>query len=649
MMRPLTVRPVSRHRRSQRRSDALAVLLAVLVLLLAGGPAGAAGSLAVSEVRLAGFPRVLLRLDVLAPDGTPVPNLSGRHVTVRENGKAPRDVVMYPVAQKAEPLVLVLAVEGSAALEGEPLRQMQAAGAALLARLRSQDLATVIVLGAAPQPVPAVTDHRPALHRLLANVPAAGPAPRLYDGLYTAVIQAGAAGAPRSARAVVALTRGEDAGSTRRPEEVAQLAKELGVPLYLVLHAGEHSRTAEPSLEHLARESGGRLFSTTEAARLPELARRAGGQIYGRYELTYIADGIEPASEVHAQIRVTPPGVPPVETALVYRAPAVLAAIPAPPAPAVRLPEFTMPVEQRLALAALASGMALLGSGTALGLLYRRQSLSLLRRWVTPPRGPRTLRLAQYMRWRIMNPLVALVAGLAMRLLPERQLQDMQRQLELAGRPYGWAIQQFLFVRAVSAVLGGWLMYLVQREIPEFPPLLLPVAGAGLGYYLPQLWLRYKIRSRKDEILRELPDALDLLTISVQAGLGFDAALLEVVQKWNNELGREFDLVLQEMRLGMTRAEALRRLASRTGVQEVSVFVSAVLLSDELGTSIADTLSVQARQMRIRRRQRAEELAHQAAVKMLFPMIFLIFPALGIVILGPAVPSLLRLGEQLGP
>ncbi|MER3404898.1 MAG: type II secretion system protein, partial [Chloroflexota bacterium] len=164
---------------------------------------------------------------------------------------------------------------------------------------------------------------------------------------------------------------------------------------------------------------------------------------------------------------------------------------------------------------------------------------------------------------------------------------------------------------------------------------------------LPQLWLRYKIRSRKEEILRELPDALDLLTISVHAGLGFDSALLEVTQKWNNELAREFDLVLQEMRLGMTRAEALRRLATRTGVQEVAIFVGAVLLSDSLGTSIADTLNVQARQMRIRRRQRAEELAHQAAVKMLFPMIFLIFPALGIVILGPAVPALLRLGEQL--
>lgn len=629
------------------RTSLFALLLATLALLLAGVNAGAAGSLAVSEVRLAGFPRVMLRLDVLAPDGTPVPNLSGRHVTVRENGKTPRDVVMYPVAQKAEPLVLALVLEGSAALEGEPLRQMQAAGAALLARLRSQDLATVMVLGTPPRPAPAFTGHRPTLHRLLASVPAAGPAPRVYDGLYDAVLQTGAAGAPRSARAVVALLRGEDAGSTRRPADVAQLGRELGVPVYVMVLAGEHSRAGEAQFEQLALESGGRFFSTTEAARLPELARRASGQIYGRYELTYVSEGIEPASEVHAQIRVTPPGVAPVEAILVYRAPAVLADVPASPGPAVRLPEFTMPVEQRLALALLASGVALLSSGAALGILYRRQTVRLVRRWVTPPRGPRTLRLAQYMRWRIMNPLVALVAGLAMRLLPERQLYDMNLQLELAGRPYGWAIQQFLFVRAVSAALGGWLLYLVQREIPQFPPLLLPIAGVGLGYYLPQLWLRYKIRSRKEEILRELPDALDLLTISVHAGLGFDSALLEVTQKWNNELAREFDLVLQEMRLGMTRAEALRRLATRTGVQEVAIFVGAVLLSDSLGTSIADTLNVQARQMRIRRRQRAEELAHQAAVKMLFPMIFLIFPALGIVILGPAVPALLRLGEQL--
>ncbi len=632
---------------SRCQSGALTLLFTALALALAAMTAGAAGSLAVSEVRLAGFPRVLLRLDVLAPDGTPVPNLSGRHVTVRENGKAPRDVVMYPVAQKAEPLVLVLAVEGSAALAGEPLRQMQAAGAALLARLRSQDLAAITVLSATAQSAPVFTDHRPALYRLLDSVPAAESAPRLYDGLYSAVMQAGGAGDPRSARAVVALVRGEDGGSARRPEEVAQLGKELGVPVYVILLAGDHSRAAEPQLEQLALESGGRFFSTAQATQLPALARRVGDQIYGRYELTYVSDGIEPASEVHAQIRVTPPGVPPVETVVIYRAPAVVAPVPTPPGPAVQLPEFEVPLEQRLALAALAAGMALLGSGAGLVLLYRRQTWRLARRWVTPPRSPRTPRLTQYVRWRIMSPLVALVAGLAMRLLPERQIEDMQRQLALAGSPYGWGIQQFLFVRAVSAALGGWLMYLVQREIPEFPLLLLLLAGAGLGYYLPQFWLRHRIRSRKEEILSELPDALDLLTISVQAGLGFDAALLEVAQKWKNELAREFDLVLQEMRLGMSRAEALRRLATRTGVQEVSVFVSAVLLSDELGSSLADTLSVQARQMRIRRRQRAEELAHQAAVKMLFPMIFLIFPALGIVLLGPAVPSLLRLGEQL--
>jgi tight adherence protein C len=632
-----------------RGGAALAALLTLLALALAAADVGAAGNLAVTEVRLAGYPRVLLRLDVLAPDGTPVPDLSGRAVTVRENGKAPRDVVMYPVAQKAEPLVLTIAVESSAALEGEPLRQTQAAGIALLARLRAQDLAAVAVLSTPPQPPSAFSSHRRSLEQALSSVRAAGPAPRLFDGLYEAVTRTASAGAPRSARAVVALTRGDDGGSTRRAEEVAQLGRELGVPVYVILLAGEGSRAAEPQLEQLATDSGGRFFRAASPAELPALARLAGRQLYGRYELTYISDGIEPGSEVRAQIRITPPGLPPVETVLSYVAPAVMAPVPPPPSSAITLPRLAVPVEQRLALASLAAGMALIGSGAGLGVLYRRRAQGLLHRWVPAPRGPRTLRITQYMRGRIMYPLVALVAGLAMRLLPERQLREMQQQLELAGRPYDWTLQQFLFVRALGAVLGGALMYWVQREVPQMPALLLVIAGAGLGYYVPQFWLRYKIRARKEEILRELPDALDLLTISVQAGLGFDAALLEVTQKWNNELAREFDLVLQEMRLGMTRAEALRRLAARTGVQEVSVFVSAVLLSDELGTSIADTLSVQARQMRIRRRQRAEELAHQAAVKMLFPMIFLIFPALGIVILGPAVPSLLRLGEQLGP
>jgi tight adherence protein C len=170
------------------------------------------------------------------------------------------------------------------------------------------------------------------------------------------------------------------------------------------------------------------------------------------------------------------------------------------------------------------------------------------------------------------------------------------------------------------------------------------VAG-GLGFYLlPTLWLSSQIRGRQAEIVKALPDALDLLTISVEAGLGFDAAMNKVAEKWSNELSVAFKRVIQEIQMGKLRREALRDMADRMDVSDVSSFVAAIIQADQLGVSIAKVLRIQSEQMRIRRRQRAEEKAHQAPVKMLFPMVFLIFPAILIVLLGPAILVLMASG-----
>lgn len=167
------------------------------------------------------------------------------------------------------------------------------------------------------------------------------------------------------------------------------------------------------------------------------------------------------------------------------------------------------------------------------------------------------------------------------------------------------------------------------------------IAGM-IGYILPGIWLDRKIKERKKNILKALPDALDLLCISVEAGLAFDLALQRVAQKWDNELSREFQRVLQDIRLGRTRREALRDLVTRTGVEDVQTFVSAVIQADQLGVSMSKILRIQSDQLRVRRRQRAEEAAQKAPVKMLIPMVFLIFPALFVVILGPAVPRIMQ-------
>jgi len=163
------------------------------------------------------------------------------------------------------------------------------------------------------------------------------------------------------------------------------------------------------------------------------------------------------------------------------------------------------------------------------------------------------------------------------------------------------------------------------------------VGSAALGFFLPILWLRSKTRARQTEIIKSLPDALDLLTITVEAGMGFDGALQKVAEKWDNELAKGFSKVVQEMRLGIPRREALRNMDRTMGVPDVTTFVAAIIQAETLGVSIAKILRIQSEQMRVRRRQRAEEQANKAPIKMLFPMVFLIFPALFIILLGPAV------------
>ena len=164
---------------------------------------------------------------------------------------------------------------------------------------------------------------------------------------------------------------------------------------------------------------------------------------------------------------------------------------------------------------------------------------------------------------------------------------------------------------------------------------------AMVGYLLRVYWLRGKVKKRQKVILKTLPDAIDLMTISVEAGLAFDGAMQRVAEKWDNELGQEFKKALSEMRVGKTKREALHELVQRTGVPDLSTFVASIVQADQLGVSIAKVLKIQSEQMRIRRRQRAEEQAHKAPILLMIPMVFLIFPATYIVLLGPAVPKML--------
>jgi tight adherence protein C len=247
---------------------------------------------------------------------------------------------------------------------------------------------------------------------------------------------------------------------------------------------------------------------------------------------------------------------------------------------------------------------------------------------------------------RVIRPILQSVAALIGRMTPSQTLTRTRRYLELAGLAQKIGPAEFVAARYIIAgVLGGLTILLMGRmAIPMSRKLLLIVVAFALGYYLPGSWLGSKIRRRQHEILKSLPDALDLLTICVEAGLSFDAAMAKVVEKWDNELSRAFARVLQEIQLGKLRREALRNMADTMDIRDVSNFVAALIQADQLGVSIAKVLRIQSDQMRVRRRQRAEELARQAPIKMIIPIVFLIFPALFIILLGPGVLSIIRSG-----
>ncbi|MEI6181316.1 MAG: type II secretion system F family protein [Chloroflexales bacterium] len=245
---------------------------------------------------------------------------------------------------------------------------------------------------------------------------------------------------------------------------------------------------------------------------------------------------------------------------------------------------------------------------------------------------------------RVILPIFTSVLTILGKYGAKQSSERLKTNLMMAGNPGGITPTMFVGLRVVLALVLGLIIMLVTLRTPDMPApqsLMYSALGFIMGYMLPVMWLGRKITGRKHSIQKALPDALDLLCISVEAGLAFDLALQRVTQKWDDELSREFKRVLSDVRLGRTRREALRDLAVRTGVDDVQTFTAAVIQADQLGVSMSKILRLQSDQMRVRRRQRAETLAQQAPIKMLFPMIFLIFPALFVVILGPAVPKLM--------
>lgn len=249
------------------------------------------------------------------------------------------------------------------------------------------------------------------------------------------------------------------------------------------------------------------------------------------------------------------------------------------------------------------------------------------------------IELSQPFSERVLVPLINRVGAFSARFTPQKAIQDTARRLELAGNPWPIDASTFLAIRFILAVvLGGLAVAVVLNSASQSATdSFLYIGGATFaGFFLPHLMLTSRITRRQKDIRKAMPDALDLLTICVEAGLGFDAAMSKVAEKWETELSLAFSRVIREVQLGKVRRDALKDMSDRLGIAEMTSFVAAIIQSEQLGVSMAKVLRIQADQMRVKRRQRAEEEAHKAPIKMIIPMALLIFPTIMIIILTPA-------------
>ncbi len=244
---------------------------------------------------------------------------------------------------------------------------------------------------------------------------------------------------------------------------------------------------------------------------------------------------------------------------------------------------------------------------------------------------------------RVLTPLLGRFVGIGRRLTPNDYSERIQRKLDVAGNPPGWTVDRIVSLKVVGIGVGivAGALFAMLLDWSLLRGLIVALLGGVVGYYAPNLYLYQRGHDRTEKMQRELPDALDLLTISVEAGLGFDAALSQVARNTKGPLAQELARVLQEMQIGLGRSSALRALGERNSLPDLRSFTSAMVQADAFGIPVGQVLRVQSNEIRLKRRQRAEEQAQKVPVKIMIPLVLFILPCLFIAVIGPAVISLM--------
>jgi len=257
--------------------------------------------------------------------------------------------------------------------------------------------------------------------------------------------------------------------------------------------------------------------------------------------------------------------------------------------------------------------------------------------------SPQSRELSGSMSSRLILPFLKRIGKFFSRFTPKNAIEDIRHRLYIAGNPLGMGPIEFYGVRLAFILIGSGAFFILLRSNFSRNTILAGILLLITCFFFPMIWLGMMTRAKQKEIQKDLPSALDMLSVCVDAGLGFDQALQRVGEQWKTRIATELGRVVTEMEMGLSRRDALRNLANRLNIPDLSSFVAIIIQSEQLGSSIADTLHAQADQMRVERRFRAQEQARTVPIKMLIPLAFLIFPAIMAVLIGPAIPPLLDL------
>lgn len=644
----------------------LALLLAQ-VMAVAAVSAQAGQALVINQIDGRGWPNIDLNITLTGPDGKAIPGVDASQFEVREEDQPQTVTGMALGTARAVPLYIVLAIDVSGSMSGAKLDQAKQSAIAFVGTLGPTDTATLLAFNAnVIEVVPPTTDHAALEQGINALQPGGNTA--AFDALYKAA-EIVTASPPAARRVVVLLTDGEDTSSVYSARVAGDVARQA---LALVYTIGLGPDANDAVLTSLV-EPGGKYYKAPSETDLAGIYNAISQELSAQLFLTY--NSITRVSRtyqlVSVEVKYTSKDGQVIVQTIRYRPPRAALIEPSPVVSAETTP-FTVPLPSgitnprsntpapTIALGGLGPGlttMSVLGA-ILVGVAVIAFVAALAVRTATSPAGQRLqsyttplsaadlpgANSAPGFMSRVIAPFLDTLGKRLAKLSPKGYTDSIGQSLMLLGPPYRLQLAGFLAIQFVLAiVLLVPMLWWALRTYPNTPAqwVLTSALAIVMGVYFPYFWLARRVTRRKAALLRSLPGALDFLAINVEAGMGFDAALAEVARRWHNPLTDEFALMLIDFQIGKPRKDAWRDLVRRTQVPDLTSFVTAMLQNEQVGSSIGSILRVQAEHMRVRRRQRAEEAARVAPVKMLIPLVFFIFPGILVVLLGPAITQVL--------